>query len=77
MWGASWHVFHRALPDCASKTLEDFDFRLQSSIDERQVRELAELAFVREAANVLFLGPAGAGKTHLAVARGLKAIEMG
>ena len=41
------------------KTLEEFDFAFQPSIDERQVRELAQLAFVREAANVLFLGPPG------------------
>ena len=54
------------------KTLEDFDFRFQPSIDERQVRELAELAelaFVREAANALFLGPPGVGNPHLAGSR--------
>ncbi len=41
------------------------------------MRELAELAFVREAAHVLFLGPPGVGTTHVAVALGLKAIEAG
>lgn len=59
------------------RTLEQFDFSFQPSIDERLVRELATLAFVADAANVLFLGPPGVGKTHLAVALGIKAIEAG
>lgn len=59
------------------KTLEEFDFGFQPSIDDRQVRELATLAFASDAANVILLGPPGVGKTHLAVALGLKAIENG
>jgi DNA replication protein DnaC len=59
------------------RTLDQCDFRFQPSIDKRQVKELATLTFVSEAANILFLGPPGVGKTHLAVALGLRAIEHG
>ncbi len=59
------------------RTLEQFDFGFQPSVDERQIKELATMAFVADCANVVFLGPPGVGKTHLAVALGLKAIEAG
>ena len=59
------------------RTLEQFDFGFQPSIDERLVKELANLAFVSEASNILLLGPPGVGKTHLAVALALRVIEKG
>ena len=59
------------------RSLDQFDFASRHSIDERQIRELADLAFVAEARNVLLLGAPGVGKTHLAVALTKKAIENG
>jgi DNA replication protein DnaC len=59
------------------KTLEQFDFDFQPSLDRRQVRELAGMRFVEHAHNVVILGPPGVGKTHLAIALGVKAVEAG
>jgi DNA replication protein DnaC len=59
------------------KTLEQFDFSFQPSVDRKVIRELAGLSFVERAENVVFLGPPGVGKTHLAIALGVKAIEAG
>jgi len=59
------------------KTLESFDFKFQPSIDAKLVRELASGRYVEGGDNVLLLGPPGVGKTHLAVALGLKACEHG
>jgi DNA replication protein DnaC len=59
------------------KTLEQFDFSFQPSLDRKVVRELAGLGFVDRAENVIILGPPGVGKTHLAIALGVKAVEAG
>ena len=59
------------------KTLEDFDFKFQPSLDQRLVRELATGRYIVGAENVLLLGPPGVGKTHLAIALGRAAVEAG
>ncbi len=59
------------------KTLDTFDFTFQPSLSEPLVRELAGLNFVQSATNVVFLGPPGVGKTHLATALAVEALEAG
>ena len=59
------------------KTLEQFEFDFQPSLDRKQVRELAGMSFVERAHNIILLGPPGVGKTHLAIGLGVKAVEAG
>jgi DNA replication protein DnaC len=59
------------------KTIEDFDFEFQPSIDRKLVEDLATLRFIDENRPVLFLGQPGCGKTHLAVALAIRAVEAG
>ncbi len=60
-----------------SKTLEEYNFRFQPSIDKRFIYNLGTCEFVRKKENVAFIGPPGTGKTHLAIALGTMAIKQG
>lgn len=59
------------------KTLEQFDFSFQPGINRRKILELSSMKFYYEHENVIFLGPPGVGKTHLAISLCMKAIEQG
>ncbi len=59
------------------KRLDDFDFAAQPSLDRRLVEELATGRFLYEGRNLIFLGPPGVGKTHLAIALGVLTCELG
>jgi DNA replication protein DnaC len=58
------------------KGLNEFDFDFQPSLDKRQIEELATLRFLENAENIVFLGPPGVGKTHLATALGMVAASQ-
>src|SRR5512134_2897055 len=61
----------------AVKTLAGFDFSFQPSIKREQIESLHELGFVERKENVVFLGPPGVGKTHLAVSLAIAAAQSG
>ena len=58
------------------KTLEDFNWAFNPSVKRKQIYDLASCQFIREAKDVLFLGPPGVGKTFLSVALGYQAIKL-
>jgi DNA replication protein DnaC len=59
------------------KTLDDFDFRFNPSIKRKPIYDLATCRFIEEARDILFVGPPGVGKSHLAQALGYQAIKAG
>jgi len=58
-------------------TIEGYDFGFQPGLSQKHMLQLSELAWLEGAFNIMFLGPPGVGKTHLAVALGLEAVNQG
>jgi DNA replication protein DnaC len=61
----------------AVKLLSDFDFSFQPSVKREQIENLARAGFVERKENVVFLGPPGVGKTHLAIGLAIAAAQLG
>ena len=59
------------------KSIDEFDFTFQPKLDIQKVMSLFDLTFIRQNGNIIFLGPPGVGKTHLAVSLALKACQAG
>jgi DNA replication protein DnaC len=55
--------------------IEDYDFKFQPSLDRKTVQDLAELGFVDRCEPVIWIGPSGVGKSHLAIGLGVRACE--
>lgn len=61
----------------ATKTMDQFNWGFNPSLDRDRIEPLAACQFVRERRDVLLVGPPGVGKTHLAVAIGYNALRLG
>ncbi|HYC28543.1 MAG TPA: IS21-like element helper ATPase IstB, partial [Chitinophagaceae bacterium] len=70
------HMLTRMAAFPCIKTLDEFDFDFNPSINKKQMLELASLAFISRQENILLVGPSGTGKTHLAMALGYLATQQ-
>jgi DNA replication protein DnaC len=59
------------------KTLSEFDYRVQTTVTKREINALLDFTFIEQRQNLVFIGPPGVGKTHLATGISVKAIEAG
>jgi DNA replication protein DnaC len=73
--GGEGRIRHARFP--ARKSLEEFDFDHARGLNREQVAHLGTLDFVTARENVVFLGPPGTGKTHLAIGLGIRACQAG
>ncbi|MFD2654671.1 IS21-like element helper ATPase IstB [Gracilibacillus thailandensis] len=57
------------------KEVKDFDFEFQPSVNKQQILDFTTLRFIEDKENIVFLGPSGVGKTHLATSIGIAAAK--
>ena len=60
-----------------TKTLEEYDFNFQPTLNRQEIYNLATCEFIRKKENIVFIGPPGTGKTHLSISIGIKALQQG
>ena len=65
-------VYKAKMP--ALKTIEEFDFNFQPSIDKKQINDAVMCQYIKEKRNRIFIGNPGTGKSHLSMALGIKAL---
>jgi len=70
-----WRIKNARMPE--RWTLETFPFQIQTGVNRRQIKTLAELDFIPKGENLVFIGPTGVGKTGLASALLLRALQNG
>lgn len=58
------------------KTIEEFNFAFQPSIDRKQINDASTCMYIEERRNIIFMGNPGTGKTHLSIGLGIKALAM-
>ena len=61
----------------AAKTIDGYDFSFHPGLNKKEVMALFDMDFVSKQENVIFLGPPGVGKTHLAISLATKACHHG
>jgi DNA replication protein DnaC len=59
------------------RKIEEFDMGFPKSITQKQINRLLEMEWIDRMYNLIFLGPPGVGKTHIAISLGFKAVELG
>jgi DNA replication protein DnaC len=73
----SYRIKYKKAKLPSHKTIEDFDFSFQPSIDRKIINDCSTCSFIREKQNIVFIGKPGTGKTHLSIALGVKALMKG